>query len=135
MKFISHLMLLFCLMLVLTACKNENPSTSILSVGKSIGNGEIQFKNTDDNKKISIINAVFNEKKWGINRDFDVRGKGPDLFLEINNNNKAFPALSVMIYFNDNGADVINFKAEHTVLSKEEVEKVKEASRIQPYFK
>lgn len=63
-------------------------------------------------------------KKWDINRDLDVRGKRSDLVLEINNN-KRFPALSVMIYFNGNGANVINFKAEHTILSGTEAEKIR----------
>lgn len=55
-------MLLFCLVFVLIACKNENTSNTILSIGKPMGNGEIQFKNTDDNEKIRIINADLSEK-------------------------------------------------------------------------
>lgn len=128
MKLIYRLVLLLCLVSVLIACKSENQPYTILSVGKPMKNGEIQFKNTDDNKKISIINEAFNDKKWVVNKDFDVRGKEPDLVLEINTNNKGLPALSVMIYFNDNGADVINLKAEHTVLSKTEAEKIREVS-------
>lgn len=73
-------------MFVLTSCKNENASNTILSVGKPTENTEIQFKNTDDDKNIRIINGVLNEKKWDVNKDFDVRGKEPDLVLEINDN-------------------------------------------------
>lgn len=34
------------------------------------------------------------------------------------------------MYFNENGADVINFKGEHTVLNKDEADRVKEAASI-----
>ncbi|EOQ01026.1 hypothetical protein KOY_05423 [Bacillus cereus VDM021] len=130
MKDILRFLLLLCLLFVLTSCKNENSSNIILSVGKPIENAEIQFKNTDDDKKIRIINGVFNEKKWDVNKDFDVRGKEPDLVLEINDSNEGMPALSVTVYFNENGADVINFKAEHTVLNKVESDKLKEVASI-----
>ncbi|PEX80718.1 hypothetical protein [Bacillus cereus] len=130
MKEILRFILLFCLLFVLASCKNENPSNIILSVGKPIENAEIQFKNTDDKKKIRIITGVFNEKKWDVNKDFDVRGKEPDLVLEINDSNKGFSSLNVMLYFNDNGANVINFKGEHTILSKVEAEKIREATGI-----
>ncbi|MEH7464854.1 hypothetical protein V7166_23260, partial [Bacillus thuringiensis] len=65
-----------------------------------------------------------------VNKEFDVRGKTPDLVLEITNSNKGLPSLSVMVYFNENGADVINFKAEHTVLNNVEAEKIRETADI-----
>ncbi|EJR24647.1 MULTISPECIES: hypothetical protein [Bacillus cereus group] len=130
MKDILRFLLLFCLLFVLASCKNENSSNTILSVGKPIENAEIQFKNTNDDKKIRTINGVFNEKKWDVNKNFDVRGKEPDLILEINDSNKGLPSLSIMLYFNDNGANAINFKGEHTILSKGEVEKIREATGI-----
>ncbi|MGG2016354.1 hypothetical protein [Bacillus sp. S10(2024)] len=130
MKVITHLLLLFSLVITVVACKNENLSNSILSVGKPTENNDIHFTNTDENKKIRIINEIFNNKKWDVNKEFDVRGKIPDLVLEINNPNKGLPSLSVMIFFNENGADVINFKAEYTVLNNVEAKKVREAAGI-----
>ncbi|HDR6289644.1 TPA: hypothetical protein QCU33_005809 [Bacillus cereus] len=56
--------------------------------------------------------------------------KEPDLILDINDSNKRLSSLSIMIYFNDNGANSINFKAAHTVLGKVEAEKICEASSI-----
>ncbi|MDP7980209.1 hypothetical protein [Bacillus multifaciens] len=130
MKVITRLLLLFSLVIAVAACKNENHSSTILSVGKPIENNDIHFKNTDENKKIRIINEIFNNKKWDVNKEFDVRGKTPDLVLEINNPNKGLPSLSVMTYFNENGANVINFKAEHTFLNSVEAEKIREAASI-----
>lgn len=130
MRVVTRLLLLFSLMIAVAACKNENHSSTILSVGKPLENNEIHFKNTDENKKIHIINEIFNNKKWDVNKEFDVREKNPDLVLEITNSNKGLPSLSVMIYFNENGADVINFKAEHTVLNNVEAEKIREATGI-----
>ncbi|MEH7464853.1 hypothetical protein V7166_23255, partial [Bacillus thuringiensis] len=68
MKVITRLLLLFSLVIVVAACKNENHSNTILSVGKPLKNNEIHFKNTDENKKIRIINEVFKKKKWDVNK-------------------------------------------------------------------
>ncbi|EOO12378.1 hypothetical protein ABEY48_25070 [Bacillus mycoides] len=130
MKVVIRSLLLLSLVILFAGCTaNKSPDT-ILSIGEATNSHDAQFKNTSDNTKIKIINDIFKEKKWSANKGFDVREKTPDLILEISKSNEGFPELSVTVYFNENGADVINFKAEHTVLNKVEADKLKEAASI-----
>ncbi|HDX9652471.1 TPA: hypothetical protein ROY23_002934 [Bacillus wiedmannii] len=130
MKVIIRLLLLLSLVVIIAGCTVNNSSDTILSIGKATNPHDAQFKKTNDSKKIKIINDVFKEKKWSANKEFDVREKIPDLILEISKSNEGFSALIVTVYFNENGADIINFKGEHTVLNKDEADRVKEAASI-----
>ncbi|HDR7380607.1 MULTISPECIES: hypothetical protein [Bacillus cereus group] len=116
MKVVIRSLLLLSLVILFAGCTANNSPDTILSIEEATNSHDAQFKNTSDNTKIKIINDIFKEKKWSANKGFDVREKTPEL--------------SVTVYFNENGADVINFKAEHTVLNKVEADKLKEAASI-----
>lgn len=62
MKVIIRLLLLLSLVVIIAGCTVNNSSDTILSVGKATNPHDAQFKNTNDSKKIKIINDVFKEK-------------------------------------------------------------------------
>ncbi|MEB9530398.1 hypothetical protein P4L13_27000 [Bacillus anthracis] len=115
--------LLLSVFITLTACNSTNSFSTdeILGIGRSTVHNEVRFENTTDKKKIRTISKIFNKKIWIANKSFDPTGKDPDVVFIINKSDEGIPSLHVSIFYNEQGADVLNIRGEYTSLNKEEV--------------
>lgn len=127
MKRVMYVVLLLSFVIGMTACSSGLPSSrTILSIGKPAEDNVIYFTHTDNKRKIQDIQDRFQNKEWKRNETFSTVNKTPDVVLSIDEDNIGLPALYVIVYFHENGADVLNLYGEYTSLNKEELNKLRE---------